>query len=68
VPFNMTLSLQAGSTVIFSVGPGSGRQNTGLSATITRPCALTDEANSTPTGEITRSAGQRSSTVPSKRR
>jgi hypothetical protein len=68
VPFNMTLSLQAGSTVIFSAGPGSGTQNTGLSATITRPCALTDEANSTPTGEITCSAGQRSSTVPSKRR
>jgi hypothetical protein len=68
VPFNMTLSLQAGTTVIFSAGPGSGTQNTGLSATITRPCALTDEANSTSTGEITCSAGQRSSTVPSKRR
>jgi len=68
VPFNMTLSLQAGSTVIFSVGPGSGTQNTGLSATITRPCALTDQANSTSTGEITCSGWQRSSTVPSKQR
>jgi hypothetical protein len=68
VPFNMTLSLQSGSTVIFSVGPGSGRQNTGLSATITRPCALTDKAISTSTGEITCSGWQRSSTVPSKRR
>ena len=68
VPFNMTLSLQAGSTVIFSAGPGSGTQNTGLSATITRPCALTDEANTTSTGEITCSGWQRSSTVPSKRR
>jgi hypothetical protein len=68
VPFNMTLSLQAGSTVIFSVGPGSGRQNTGLSATITRPCALTDKAISTSTGEISCSGWQRSSRVPSKRR
>ncbi len=67
VPFNMTLSLQAGSTVIFSAGPGSGAQNTGLSATITRPCALTDKAISTSTGEITCSGSQRSSTVPSKR-
>ncbi len=67
VPFDMTLSLQAGSTVIFSVGPGGGRQNTGLSATITRPCALTDKAISTSTGEITCSGWQRSSTVPSKR-
>jgi hypothetical protein len=64
----MTLSLQAASTVIFSVGPGSGRQNTGLSATITRPCALSDKAISTSTGEITCSGWQRSSTVPSKRR
>jgi hypothetical protein len=67
VPFNMTLSLQAGSTVSFSVGPGSGAQNTGLSATITRPCALADSAISSSTGEITCSARQRSSTVPSKR-
>src|SRR5260370_41901483 len=37
VPFNMALSLQAGSTLIFCAGPGSGAQNTGLSATITRP-------------------------------
>src|SRR5260370_28949738 len=68
VPFNMTLSLQAGSTVIFCAGPGSGAQNTGLSATITRPCALTDQANSTSTREITCSGSQRSSTVPSNRR
>jgi len=68
VPFNMTLSLQAASTVIFSVGPGGGAQNTGLSATITRPCALTDKAISTSTGEITCSGWQRVSTVPSKRR
>ncbi len=68
VPFNMTLSLQADSTVMFSAGPGSGTQNTGLSTTITRPCALTDQANSTSTGEITCSGWQRSSTVPSKQR
>jgi hypothetical protein len=67
VPFNMTLRLQAGSTVTFSVGPAGGAQNTGLSATITRPCALTDRAISASTGEIRCSAGQRSSTVPSKR-
>jgi hypothetical protein len=68
VPFNMTLSLQAGSTVVFSVGPGGGAQNTGLSATITRPCALTDEANSSSTGEITCSGRPSSPTVPCKRR
>jgi len=53
VPFRITLSLQAGNTVVFSVGPGGGSQNTGLSATITKPCALTDKPVSTPTGEIT---------------
>jgi hypothetical protein len=68
VPFNITLSLQAGSTVTFSVGPGNGAQNTGLSVTITRPCALTDKAISTSTGKITCSAWQRASTVPSGRR
>jgi hypothetical protein len=44
--------LRAGSTVVFSVGPGSGMQNTGLSATITRPCAPTDRPTPTPKGEI----------------
>jgi len=53
VPFRLTVTLKAGSTVVFSVGPGDGRQNTGLSATITRPCALTDRPVSAPTGEIT---------------
>jgi hypothetical protein len=68
VPFDMTLSLQGGSTVVFSVGPSSGTQNTGLSVTITRPCALTDKAISTSIGEITCSGWQHTSTVPSKRR
>jgi len=35
VPFNTTVSLNAGNTLVFSVGPGGGLQNTGLSATIT---------------------------------
>jgi hypothetical protein len=52
VPFNITLNLQAGNTVAFSVGPGSGYQNTGLSVAITMPCALTDKPVSTPTGTI----------------
>ena len=47
------LSLQAGNAVVFSVGPGNGLQNTGLSATITKACALTDQPFSAPTGEIT---------------
>lgn len=34
VPFNSIIDLTAGSTVVFSVGPGGGRTNTGLSATI----------------------------------
>jgi hypothetical protein len=53
VPFRLTVTLSAGSSVVFSVGPGAGRQNTGLSATITRPCALADRPVSAPTGEIT---------------
>jgi hypothetical protein len=59
VPLHITLNLQAGGTVVFSVGPGSGMQNTGLSATITKPCALTDRPISAPTGEITCSGRQR---------
>ena len=35
VPFDAEVSLTAGETVEFSVGPGGGLQNTGLSATIT---------------------------------
>jgi hypothetical protein len=58
VPFDITLNLQAGNTVAFSVGPGSGSQNTGLSLTITRPCALTDRPTFTPAGEIACSGGQ----------
>ena len=52
-PFQITLSLQAENTVAFSVGPGSGSQNTGLSVNITKPCAPTDKPNFMPTGEIT---------------
>ncbi len=36
VPFDTNLSLAAGDTVIFSVGPNGGLQNTGLAATITK--------------------------------
>lgn len=39
VPFNLALNLAAGNRVVFSVGPGKGFQNTGVSATITRPAA-----------------------------
>jgi hypothetical protein len=42
VPFNTTVSLKAGSTLRFSVGPGAGLQNTGLSLNITKTCALKD--------------------------
>ena len=35
VPFDTNLSLAAGDTVIFSVGPNGGLQNTGVAATIT---------------------------------
>jgi len=52
-PFRITLNLQARNTVVFSVGPGSGSQNTGLSATVTKPCTLTDRPSFTATGEIT---------------
>ena len=41
VPFTTTVSLRAGNTVVFSVGPGSGTQSTGLSATITGPAPIT---------------------------
>ncbi len=52
-PFDFTLNLRTGNTVVFSVGPGGGSQNTGLSLTITKPCALTDRPVPVPTGEIT---------------
>ncbi|HTT33547.1 MAG TPA: hypothetical protein VMH48_08090 [Methylomirabilota bacterium] len=51
-PFGITLNLQAGNTVVFSVGPGSGAQNTALSVTITKTCSLTDRPVPTPTGTI----------------
>jgi hypothetical protein len=35
VPFHTRVNLKAGKTVIFSVGPGGGLQNTGLSLTVT---------------------------------
>jgi uncharacterized protein (TIGR03437 family) len=37
VPFDTTVTLNTGSTLVFSAGPGGGNQNTGLSATITGP-------------------------------
>jgi len=40
VPFDTDVSLTAGETVQFSVGPGSGLQNTGVSATITPLAAV----------------------------
>ena len=41
VPFQATVTLAAGGTVVFSVGPGGGLQNTGLSATITYESPVT---------------------------
>jgi hypothetical protein len=41
VPFDTTLTLAAGQTLVFSVGPGGGLQNTGLSLTITTPPTTT---------------------------
>ena len=35
VPFNTDLTLSAGDTVVLSVGPGNGTQNTGVAATFT---------------------------------
>jgi hypothetical protein len=55
-PFHLMLNLQAGSTVAFSAGPGGGSQNTGLSATITKPCSLSDKPAASAAGEITCSA------------
>jgi len=52
VPFGITLSLQAGNTVVFSVGPGRGGQNTGLSVTITKPCSPTDKPTVTSAGKV----------------
>ena len=52
VPFNIRLNLSAGSKLVFSVGPGNGYQNTGLSAAITRACAPDDRPVSTPAGDI----------------
>jgi hypothetical protein len=53
VPFRMTAQLRAGGKVVFAVGPGDGTQNTGVSATITRSCAATEQPSFTPAGEIT---------------
>jgi hypothetical protein len=53
VPFRMTQQLRAGEKVVFAVGPGEGTQNTGVSATITRSCAPTEQPSFTPAGEIT---------------
>ena len=52
-PFNLLLSLEAGGAVAFSVGPGTGSQNTGISATITKPCSPSDQPASNAAGQIT---------------
>lgn len=61
VPFRMTQRLRAGEKVVFAVGPGEGVQNTGVSATITRSCAVTDQPEFTSTGEIACSGRNESS-------
>lgn len=52
VPFSLGLNLQSGSTLTFSVGPGGGAQNTGLSVIITKLCSPGDQLASSATGEI----------------
>ena len=48
VPFNYIVSLEAGNTVVFSVGPDNGLQNTGLSLTITgNSCDITGDTTTT---------------------
>jgi hypothetical protein len=46
VPFNATVNLTAGNTVVFSAGPGGGNQNTGLSANVTGPLGIPPAVNS----------------------
>jgi hypothetical protein len=46
VPFNTSVSLTAGQTIVFSVGPGGGLQNTGLSAVITSSSTMIPEPTS----------------------
>ncbi len=46
VPFSTPLALTTGETVVFSVGPDGGLQNTGLSATITSMSTSTPEPSS----------------------
>jgi len=58
VPFDIERRLQAGSKVVFSVGPGGGSQNTGLSVTITKPCRAADKPTLTPAGEVSCSSPQ----------
>lgn len=60
VPFRMSPKLRAGEKVVFAVGPGAGTQNTGVSLTISRTCAPTDEPSFTPAGEISCSGGKAS--------
>ncbi len=52
VTFAGNLSLKAGNTVVFSVGPGGGLQNTGLSATITTATTSPSITSSPSLGEI----------------
>lgn len=49
-PFNTKVFLKSGHTIVFSVGPAGGHQNTGLSATITKiPCTLQNNLTYNPT-------------------
>ncbi len=68
VPFDSDVNLKAGQTVVFSVGPGGGVQNTGLSVVITGPSVTstpvisgTAQEGQTLTASVT--AGQADNTV-----
>jgi hypothetical protein len=58
VPFRMAANLRAGQKVVFAAGPGEGLQNTGVSVTISKSCAPTDNPAFTSAGEITCSGGK----------
>jgi uncharacterized protein (TIGR03437 family) len=52
-PFDATVTLTAGSALVFSAGPGGGTQNTGLSAFVTGPLS---SSSSTPTITLVQNA------------
>lgn len=52
IPFQSSLRLRSGNKVTFFAGPGGGRQNTGLSVTVTRPCAGSEKPTVSHVGAV----------------